>query len=161
MTEEQGLELHECMSCRKKVRQLFTLTGEDLQRERDPPIYRVCEACRLELQAMSRLESRYSVRMAIRDLLIFVPCIFAVLFLALAGISLVRGSGPAEVTRISFFLDLFTILTGINLVWNNVQDRYALTHNLLWSFRSRRPMISVSVCIAGVLFAGVAHYIPF
>jgi hypothetical protein len=151
-----------CMNCGKKDRELYRLTAGDIQRKYDPDkwmVMMVCAQCRDAFRAGARLESKYSPLTAVRDFslmaVLFVGTIAAVsIALSLFRVSVLGGAG-----RVSFLMGVLTTLTGVSILWNRLIDRYAFTHDVRWSIRSRRVVLGFSLTFAGILSAILLSYL--
>jgi hypothetical protein len=153
----------ECMNCGKKDRELYRLTGEDIQRKYDPDrwmVMMVCAQCRDALRAGAHLESNYSPLTAVKDFslmaVLFAATIAAVsIVLQLFRVSVLGGAG-----RVSFLMGVLTTLSGLSILWNRLIDRYAYTHDIRWSIRSRRVVLGFSLVFAGILSPILLSYFP-
>ena len=135
----------ECMSCNKKVSEVFRVTAEDIQREKPPRFdMRVCPDCLSKLRADARLESNYALKQAILEFSLIVPLVY----IGLLALVMVSGA--------SFFIGAGTSLTGVIFVWDRAGPRYGYTHNLAWSFRSRDVVTALSLVVSGALLATIA-----
>src|SRR5713101_732735 len=142
----------ECRNCGRRDVQLFPLTSEDIQRKYDPDQVMVCGECREKLRKAARLESDYGTFAAIRDLSSMANLFFALLVVTATSAASFLGpsSGEGLLAVLEGFL---TVLTGLNIVWASVKRRYAFTHSLSWSSKSRRVVIGISLVIAGAFSA--------
>src|SRR5262245_935374 len=93
--------LRECHSCGKEAR-LVELTADDIQRARPPSITMVCAECREWYRAAARLETSYTTRTALRDLVLMASAIFLVLVLLSNVIWSLRYSLPLTASQMVF-----------------------------------------------------------
>ncbi len=140
------------MNCGRRNAELFLLTSDDIQRKHSPDEVKVCGECREKLRKAARLESEYGTFTAVRDLSLISSVFFALLVVTAISTSslLGPGSGAGVLAVLEGFV---TALTGLNIVWDSVKRRYAFTHSLLWSLKSRRVIIGLSLVIAGAFSA--------
>ncbi len=152
----------ECINCGKKDRELYRLTADDIQRRYDPDkwmVMIVCAQCRDALRAGALLESKYSLLIAVRDFsllaVLFIGTIASVsIALSLFRVSVLGGAG-----RVSFLAGVMTTLTGLSILWGRLMDRYAFTHDIRWSIRSRRVVVGFSMTFAGILSPILLSYL--
>ncbi|SRR6266567_1048512 len=141
------------MRCNRKVSEVFEVTAEDIQREKPPiGIGRVCTGCLAAIRSDARLESNYDLQRALTDLGLVLPSVLGIL-LALFFAASATGASWLRDWRAPFFIGAATSLTGVRFVWYGLVGRYASTHNLAWSFRSRYVVIGLSLVGAGILFS--------
>ncbi len=124
--------------------QLFKLTAEDIQRVYSPEqlgiYWGVCGDCREKFRSAARLEVRYGGRQVVRDASLMTPFSFGVLFV-------LTKLFPGAI----FLIDAVAFLTGMAYVYHGFDGRYAFTHDLVWSLRSRTVMLGFSLAAASAL----------
>jgi DNA-directed RNA polymerase subunit N (RpoN/RPB10) len=142
-------EIVKCPSCGKNVSGLFKLTAEDIQRRFSPEdigIYlRVCADCVGVFRRAARLEVRYVARRMFLDAAIMIT-VFALAFYVLFR----TWTGPV------FLITAVVFLTAGASILKETEERYAYTHNLVWSLRNRRVTVGFSVISAIILAAALA-----
>lgn len=158
MSEKLG-ENVECQNCGRKNVQLFLLTSDDIQRKYDPDQVKVCGDCLEKLRKATRLESDYGTFIAVRDLSLMASVFFALLVVTEISASSFLGPRSGAGT-LAFLEGVVTVLTGMNIAWDSVKRRYAFTHSLPWSLKSRRVMTGISLIIAGASAAFFWSLLP-
>lgn len=151
------------MNCGKKDRELYRLTAEDIQRRYDPDkwmVMMVCAQCRDAIRAAARLESKYTGLTAVRDFSLFAALFVLAIISVSTVLTLFRVSMSGGDGRVSFLAGVMTTLTGLSILWNRLIDRYAFTHDIQWSVRSRRVVLGFSLIFAGILSPILLSYVP-
>jgi hypothetical protein len=136
------------------------VTAEDIQREKRPPagFQFACEECHAKIRSISRLEPQYSFGRGIRDTLVIVPIFSLILILAPAVVALAVNISARDTSRLSTFLGVATALTGVGMVYQRLQNRYAVTHDLRWALNSKPVLIASAVVAAGIITLVVSNY---
>ncbi len=146
--------LLKCPSCGTKVPSLFKLTADDIQRRFSPEetgfYMRVCSDCVNSLRRAARLEVRYKSKEMLRNASFTIPP------LSLAFYALFRTwTGPV------FLITTVIFLTAGATVFKETGQRYAYTHNLVWSLRNRRVTIGFSITCAIIIAAALSQIARF
>jgi hypothetical protein len=153
----QAIRPVECMWCFKRVPAVYPVTAEDIQRKK-PPLWAkwACADCLAKLRSNARLESNYHASRALIELALIVISIFV--FQAAISLAIIIFAGPSILNGwyTPIFIGAVTFLSGLRIIWFRVGERYAFTHSLGWSLKSRGVIIGLALTLSGAVFAFVA-----
>lgn len=150
--DSRSAELFECPLCLKKVEKLYPVTQNDMQRQHIRG-WKVCDLCLQNLRDSGRQIVRYTGRTVIRDLGVTTSLLFLVLVSISYALSTFSVHSLIGVSRLSFYPSLVAFLTGLFTSFGGIRDRYALSHGLMWSAKTRSVTIGLAFIIAGLLSA--------
>jgi putative copper export protein len=154
--------LTECHYCGRRFPQLYKLTEEDIQREHLPPAaFQVaCAECLDRVRLISQVIPEQSFGQAVRNFSWTIPLFSTALVLAGLAISAVRVQGFEEFALSSQWLGTGAVLVGTLMVWDRSKNRYAFTHDLRWSFNSKRVNVAFAIVVAGIVVLALSTILP-
>ena len=123
------------------------------------PWDRACEDCLPKIRKMARLVPEFDRAQALSYLSTRVPIMtvallgLAILFTALAGRATIGPLSP------STFVGIGALFTGVQIMWNRLENRYGAVHDLKWSLNSKPVVRGLVVVIAGLIVSSLAVYI--
>ncbi len=134
------------------VEKLNPVREEDMQRKCARG-WKVCDSCLQNLRDSGRQIVRYGTRTALRDLVIMTGLVFIVLLSLSYALSALKVPSLIGVSRLSSYPPLVAFLTGLFTSFGGIRDRYALSHGLMWSAKTRSVIIGLAFILAGLLSA--------
>ena len=152
----------ECCWCGRRFHELYKLTVEDVQREHLPAsaFQMACGECLVKIRDASNLVPEQSLRTSIRNLFWMIPAFSTVIFVVSILVSNLGLDGIARLKLAPGWLGLATIFIGIVSTWSWTKQRYGFTHDMKWTFNSRRVNISIVIMLAGLVVTVLLTQLP-
>jgi hypothetical protein len=152
----------ECHYCGRRFPQLYKLTPEDIQREHPPPIafHVACAVCLDRVRLISQVIPEQRFGQAARNFSWMISLFSIVQVSAALAVSLVRAKGLEEFAVSSQLLGTGAVLVGTLMVWNRSKNRYAITHDLRWSFNAKKVNVAFAIVFAGIVVLALSTILP-